>query len=276
MNYDIYLDLVEQEKYKEAIVYKNSCIPDVLYKYSWLDEETSEKSKEANELRLSTLAKGQIYLSALDQFNDPFEGKVFVFEGDDSLRSGFTVEQFQEFVDHINSHSRICCFSNADEKQQNMPMWAYYANNHRGFCVEYRLQPHQKNYIFPVSYDNSRVDGNKLLVNLISGIIQMVKEGKDSTEMPGEVSVHNQLAYLSLAYKHASWRHEKEYRALVPAVMGKYFDLEPHKIYVGMNCSKDHEKRLAEIAQSFSGCEIYKMQQTNNGLEFKLVELQLT
>ena len=276
MNYDAYLDLVEQEKYKEAIAYKNSCIPDVLYKYSWLDEETSDKAKAANELRLSTLAKGQIYLSTPSQFNDPFEGKVFVFDGDDSDRGGFTAEQLQEFVDHINSHSRLCCFSNAEEKQQNMPMWAYYANNHRGFCVEYHLQPHQKNFIFPVSYDGSRVNGNRLMVNLISGIIQMVKEGKDSSEMPGDVSVHNQLAYLSLAYKHSSWKHEKEYRALVPAAKGIYFDLEPHKIYVGMNCSKEHEKRLTEIAQTFSGCKIYKMQHANNGLEFKLVELQLT
>ena len=276
MNYDAYLDLVEQEKYKEAIAYKNSCIPDVLYKYSWLDEETSDKAKAANELRLSTLAKGQIYLSTPSQFNDPFEGQVFVFDGDDSDRGGFTAEQLQEFVDHINSHSRICCFSNAEEKQQNMPMWAYYANNHRGFCVEYHLQPHQKNYIFPVSYDGSRVNGNRLMVNLISGIIQMVKEGKDSSEMPGEVSVHNQLAYLSLAYKHSSWKHEKEYRALVPAEKGKYFDLEPHRIYVGMNCSEDHEKRLTEIARSVSSCKIFKMQHANNGLEFKLVELQLT
>lgn len=114
------------------------------------------------------------------------------------------------------------------------------------------------------------------MVNLISGIIQMVKEGKDSSEMPGEVSVHNQLAYLSLAYKHSSWKHEKEYRALVPAEKGKYFDLEPHRIYVGMNCSEDHEKRLTEIARSFSGCEIYKMQHGKKGLEFMLVELQLT
>ena len=267
MNYDIYLDLVQQEKYTEAIEYKISCIPDVLYKYCWLDEETTDEAKEANDLRLSTLAKGQIYLSTLDQFNDPFEGKAFTFDGEDSARSGFTVEQFQEFVDHINAHSRVCCFSNADEKQQNMPMWAYYANNHRGFCVEYRLQPNQKKFIFPVSYDGTRVNGNALMLHLISGIIQMVKDGKDSSQMSGELSVHNHLAYLSLTCKHASWKHEKEYRALVPAVMGKYFDLEPQKIYVGMKCSEDHEKRLAEIARSFSGCEIYKMQQANNGLE---------
>ena len=114
------------------------------------------------------------------------------------------------------------------------------------------------------------------MVNLISGIVQMVKEGKDSSQMPGELSVHNQLAYLSLSCKHASWKHEKEYRALVPALIGKYFDIEPQRIYVGMNCSEDHEKRLAEIARSFSGCEIYRMQQANNGLEFKLVEIEVT
>lgn len=144
MNYDIYLDLIQQERYTEAIAYKNSHIPDVLYKYCWLDKETTDKAKEDNDLRLSTLAKGQIYLATLDQFNDPFEGKAFVFDGDDSDRSGFTAEQFQKFADHIKSNSRFCCFSNADEKQQNMPMWAYYSNNHRGFCVEYCLQPHQK------------------------------------------------------------------------------------------------------------------------------------
>ena len=276
MNYDIYLGLVKQEKYREAIAYKNSCIPDVLYKYYWLDKEISDKTKEGNQLRLSTLARGQIYLSTLDQFNDPFEGKAFVFDDSNADRSGFTAEQYREFVARINSNSRICCFSNAEEKQQNMPMWAYYANNHRGFCVEYHLHPTQKKYIFPVSYDGIRVNGNVFMANLISGIVQMVKEGKDSSEMHGELSVYNQLAYLSLTCKHASWKHEHEYRALVPAIQGIYLDVEPHKIYVGMNCSENHEKQLTEIAQSFNGCEIYKMQAAKNGLDFKLVELQLT
>lgn len=275
MNYNTYLNLVKQERYTEAIAYKNLYIPDVLYKYCWLDEETTDKAKKDNDMRLSTLAEGKVYLSTQGQFNDPFEGKALVFDGEDSARSGFTVEQFQEFAGHIRANSRICCFSNADEKEQNMPMWAYYANNHRGFCVEFCLQPHQKNYIFPVSYDGNRSNGNALMVNLLSGIIKMVKEGKDSSQMPGEVSVHNQLAYLSLACKHASWKHEKEYRAMVPAGKGKYFDLKPHKIFVGLNCSEEHEKRLIEIARSFSGCEIYKMQQADSGLEFKLLELQL-
>ena len=37
MDYDFYIDLIAADKLKEATEYKNSCIPDVLYKYYWLD-----------------------------------------------------------------------------------------------------------------------------------------------------------------------------------------------------------------------------------------------
>ena len=275
MNYDFYLDLVEKEEYLKAVAYKISCIPDTLYKYWWLDVETNDAAKVSNDLRLSTLANGQVYLSTPDQFNDPFEGKAFVFDDSDATNGGFTAREYQTFVDHINSHSRICSFSNAEEKQQNMPMWAYYANNHRGFCVEYNLRPEHKQYIFPVSYDKSRVKGNVFMENLILGISQMVKEGKDSSQMPGTVSVYNQLAYLSLTCKHASWKHEKEYRALVPAEKGIYLNIVPHKIYVGMNCSAEHERRLTTIANQFEECRIFKMQEPNTHTDFDLIEVEI-
>ena len=275
MNFDFYLDLIEKEEYRKATAYKISCIPDTLYKYCWLDVETSDEAKANNELRLSTLANGQVYLSTTEQFNDPFEGKAFVFDDSDVAQGGFAAKEYQEFVNHINSHSRICCFSNADEKQQNMPMWAYYANNHRGFCVEYHLQPEHKQYIFPVSYDKSRVKGNAFIGNLILGISQMVKEGKDSSQMPGTLSVYNQLAYLSLTCKHSSWKHEKEYRALVPAANGIYWNIVPHKIYVGMNCSSEHERRLVAIAKHFDGCKVYKMLETDTRTNFDLIEVEI-
>lgn len=275
MNFDFYLELIEKEEYRKATAYKISCIPDTLYKYCWLDTETSDEAKTNNELRLSTLANGQVYLSTTEQFNDPFEGKAFVFDDSDVTQGGFAAKEYQEFVNHINSHSRICCFSNADEKQQNMPMWAYYANNHRGFCVEYHLQPEHKQYIFPVSYDKSRVKGNAFIGNLILGISQMVKDGKDSSQMPGTLSVYNQLAYLSLTCKHTSWKHEKEYRALVPAANGIYWDIVPYKIYIGMNCSPEHERRLVAIAKQFDGCKVYKMLETDTQTNFDLIEVEI-
>ena len=49
-------------------------------------------------MRLSTLERGQIYLSSLDQFNDPFEGKVFVFEEDELTAKGWSKELFEETI----------------------------------------------------------------------------------------------------------------------------------------------------------------------------------
>ena len=266
MNYDTYIDLISEERYEEATAYKSSCIPDVLYKYFWLDDD-----EKKNEMRLSTLERGEIYLSTLDQFNDPFEGKAFVFEEDDSSK-GPSKAICEDFIKQINSHARICCFSNSDEKHQNMPMWAYYANNHRGFCVEYRIVDRQKKFIYPVSYDPIRVKGNHFIGRLIMGIYQMAVEGKDSSEMSGEISAYNHMAYLSLTCKHVSWRHEKEFRALVPTEYGMFFPAVPSKIYVGMNCIKEHTDRLLSIANKFVGCEVYKMQEIIDNTDFCLKE----
>lgn len=270
MNYDKYLDLIEQEKYKEATAYKASCIPDTLYKYYTLDD--NEKN---NDLRLSTLRRGQIYLSTLEQFNDPFEGKAFMFEEDDTAPKGLQKMDCQNFIDQINSHARICCFANPDEKHQNMPMWAYYANNHRGFCVEYRMVSFQKKFLYPVSYDPLRVSGNIFMGNLIMGIVKMINDGKDSSQMPGDVSVYNHLAYLSLTCKHISWQHEKEVRALVPVQCGEFFPAVPSKIYIGMRCLPEHEQELLSIGRNFEGCQVFKMQEATDKSEFYLQEIQL-
>lgn len=265
MNYDTYIDLISEEKYNKATSYKISCIPDILYKYFWLDN--NEKN---NELRLSALEKGKIYLSTLNQFNDPFEGNMFFFDEEELLKKNWRKETFKDFIKQMNNHARICCFTSSEEKQQNMPMWAYYANNHHGFCVEYKMTNSQKKFLYPVSYDNCRVNGNALLGNLINGIVDMVQ--KDISEMPGEISGYNHLAYLSLASKHSSWQHEKEIRALVPLSFGEYFPAIPQKIYIGMFCSKKNKKRLIEVAKKFPNCEVYQMQGIAENSSFCLRE----
>ena len=93
--------------------------------------------------------------------------------------------------------------------------------------------------------------------------------------MSGEVSVYNHLAYLSLTCKHISWRHEKEVRALVPVQYGKFFPAIPSKIYIGMNCSSEHENELIDIAHCYPGCQVFKMQEATEQSDFYLKEVQL-
>lgn len=38
MNYDKYINLIAEKQFEAATKYKNSFIPDIVYKYYWLDE----------------------------------------------------------------------------------------------------------------------------------------------------------------------------------------------------------------------------------------------
>ena len=269
MDYDKYIDLIAANKLLEATQYKSSCIPDIIYKYYRLDER-----EDKNEMRLSTLQNEQIYLSDVGGFNDPFEGHAFFLDEKELREKGWNRKLFDSFINNINKNAGICCFSNADEKEQNMPMWAYYANEHKGFCVEYILDEKIKKFMYPVSYDNQRANGNAIIGNIIDGALELIKKGEE--EMSGELNALNHLAYLSLTSKHKSWLHEKEYRAVVPRAYGKVLTCIPNKIFIGMACEKKYEERLIQIGQGMSKyCAVYKMKDTEEFEKHFLKEEQI-
>lgn len=45
MDYDHYFKLIKQNKLKEATNYKSSFIPNILYRYYWLDENEENNKK---------------------------------------------------------------------------------------------------------------------------------------------------------------------------------------------------------------------------------------
>ena len=61
----------------------------------------------------------------------------------------------------------------------------------------------------------------------------------------------------------------------MPAEKGIYLNIVPHKIYVGMNCSAEHERRLTTIANQFEECRIFKMQEPNTHTDFDLIEVEI-
>lgn len=67
-------------------------------------------------------------------------------------------------------------------------MCSYYANNHKGFCIEYYFENSQ--FIFPVLYkDSKRIDIDKL----------------DESHM-----------YKSILTKYSEWSKENEWRIILP------------------------------------------------------------
>lgn len=250
MDYNRYIELYRQGKFQEAVEYKATQIPTRLVKYySFNDNEDVNKSK------IQYLREQRIFLSASFGFNDPFEGKFFKFDKEKLENCGWDKDMVVDYYTSLANGFRYTSLSNTDEN--NMPMWAYYANNHQGFCVEYLLCDMQKRYIFPVTYEPERVSANAITTNLLYEYMKMKEKGIEYTDTSADANVYLQMLILSLAAKHKSWEHEREYRIICHR---DDFPAIPSKIYIGLNCKEEYRKELIEVGRSIDVCKVYQME----------------
>lgn len=256
----------------KAKAYKNSFIPNKLFKYVSLYDNPSEDEK-----RFKSLSSGELHLGRYSDYNDPFEGTFLLIDekelANHGWKEGIVTEIYRSLVDEY----RIC--SLADTSEQNMPMWAYYANNHKGYCVEYTFSDKQKDYVFPVSYEKERQEATSQLANLIYDEVSIAIKSQDATvsekldRLNPESARTNVVIFLTIAAKHKSWSHEKEYR-IIASNNHDSFPAIPSKIYAGMDCSKENLKRLTDIAIEYNKdgvpVELYKMKFDSNNKHFQL------
>ncbi|MDO4554417.1 MAG: DUF2971 domain-containing protein [Lachnospiraceae bacterium] len=262
MDYQKYMSLVETKKFDEAVKYKCDSIPDTLYKYYGLN-----KDKKLNESKLNFLEQKKIYLSDFNSFNDPFEGQFLIFDKSKLEEKGWDRDLVEYFYSQIVQKYKITCLS--DTNEQNMPMWAYYANSHQGFCVEYRLTESQKKYVFPVAYEKKRLYANSIITNVINSFEEFRRSGNLEPNTTGETDLYNQLIFLSMAAKHKSWEHENEYRIINP--FSNEFPAIPSKIFIGVNCEKENRERLIQIGKSINDiCHVYQMSVERDTEAFEL------
>lgn len=232
-------------------------IPDTVYKYYSLD--VSEKRDEEN---LDTLYKGKVYMSENKGFNDPFDGRAFFYnpkelENIERLKhcGGRLIDDFSEFV-------RVSCFTG--NGVQSMPMWAHYANNHKGFCVAYDVKDSMdlKSCLFPVQYTNQRLDISSEMVRQVQKLVKSIDEthqkGNLVTMLEDKTLIY--LPQLLYNIKHSSWSYEKEYRCIIASTANgmPFIDAKPKAIYIGRDCSDKNADCLFDIADEHEA-KIYKM-----------------
>lgn len=257
-DYKIYLDLLGNKEFKKASAFKNSKIPNTLFKYFALND-----NKAVNESKLKYIDEQKIMLCKLNSFNDPFEGKFLIFDKNKLEEKGWDRDGIEEYYEALIDFWNITCLSNTDE--QNMPMWAYYANNHQGFCVEYEFSETQTKYIFPVNYEENREFASSIVTHIINNICK-AKQG--DFQLTDKDYLYNQILFLSMTAKHTSWMHENEYRIIAPY---SDFPATIKNIYIGLNCKSEYKKRLISIGKKFNGyCSIYEMQLDRDNEKFEL------
>lgn len=260
---NVYFKLLNQRKFDEALEYRAAFVPDYLYKFfSLYDVDSCKKDSffsEENEKRFNTLENNQLWFALPDTQNDPYEFKGMYFDRNSLRELGFSDDALS-VVESLIYNIPFCCF--VENSSENLPMWAHYANNHKGYCVKYRVE--NKKCIRNVIYEPSRIPISKILATFIAYAQKYERDGENLPEVKFYSSVLQEMLFV----KHVSWANEKEYRIVYPdeninkgiRVDTSTIGLHAEEIICGFKCADEHVNRLSDIAKKLSikckKCEI--------------------
>lgn len=256
---DKYEDLLESGKFKEASAYRASFIPDVLYKFiSLYDDSTSadKREEERNLKRFSSLERGEIWFSSKEAMNDPFEFTGIYIDEAKMRNSGWDADLLAKIKQDFLDSFFLASFTT--NMSDNLPMWAHYANNHAGYCVKYEVGKNAN--VHRVLYLSKRYP-------IANGIQKFVGYGcmqNDETVLPekreiAKAEFQKCLAVIQEMYKikHTSWEYENEFRLFCDALPGERgrnisaasVGLIPTDVYCGVNCSDKHIEKIRSISE---------------------------
>ncbi|MCR3758336.1 DUF2971 domain-containing protein [Clostridium felsineum] len=241
---DEFIKLLFDGRKDEAYKLKYRNFPKKLYKYEIIDEN-----------RLSALKDNKIWFANPDKFNDPFDSCGVFF--DKAVLSNYTNKvSIEDYINGLRNNIKICCFS---EELNSMPMWAHYANNHTGICIQYNFfdlnyMNKFSKYIIPIRYETEKYDITKFLERVF----------KDD----GEDRMY--LLFFLMQIKHVSWSYEKEWRIILKAHKDKnsgiICPIKPEGIYLGLNCSEENKEKIKNITKEYIHCPVYEVEKKEGKL----------
>lgn len=274
--------------------------PSTLYKYLDWSNPFNKKVIEANEL----------FFSSPRNFNDPFDCKIekrYDLLSDYELEEYFKnlaklqsdtynlnwdlqkikseaqrlkhENNFQDlnklksdndfFFNQYDNFYAVFCTST---RWDSIPMWAYYANNHKGICVGFDLKK--------IYYSEKVGMGG----NITYDEYPIIKP----SDSPHNVRIKQTY------YKAKEWSHEEEYRLmtvnmpkhlpnLVKNEHGDFIGIKIlsddswyKEILLGVSMSSDDIKEVAELAKDKIHKETKIYQMTKGRFEFKLEKIEIT
>ena len=185
---------------------------------------------------------------------------------------------------------KLCSFS---ETKSSIIMWAHYAKNHEGFCIEYDLASLDKHddrreSLVPVIYSDKLCDATHLvdlaielgltanpdtLRALKETLIAKINDPIPSDEAQAVLEKVKVGDLFHFIYKSREWAYEREWRLHEVAETStpdrSYVMPTPSAIYLGARMKERNKKRICNIAVS-KNIDVYQM--NLSGLEFKLLE----
>ena len=205
---------------------------------------------------ITALKNAQFYAALVSQFNDPYEGLMKV--GAAFCYYGGVAK---EIVEEIRTRRMVVCLSESNDSDfvgKSLQMWAHYANNHFGFCVEY-------NDNILSGMRETGVENTFIKVNYSDELVPLVdcngKEIKKTIPNPAPtIDDVNKMARDVLGTKETKWAYENEWRLI-------------YRFDRALNEHKKEKGRLVDICGGISSINaIYIGLRTENWLRTQLIE----
>ena len=240
-----YGKLLLDEKTQEAKQYREACIPDTLYKFMSLTKDNC-----LNRKKLQTIKSDCLWAAPAEDQNDPYEFIGVYLNKAELQKSGISEKDTERYMQRFRSLFCLAAFTS--EMVENLPMWAHYSNNHKGFCIKYVVE--SKKYMRNVLYEPKRIPIANIFLNYITA--ERLAERDPTMKAKAE---HYALILQDLYFvKHRSWEYEHEYRIIYPwetapglkglRISNKDAGIRIDTIYSGYQCSDIHKDKLRSIA----------------------------
>jgi hypothetical protein len=223
------------------------------------------------------------YWSVINKISDSksneFQSAIY------SLRTKYRDEVKTKIRQLRNVNIRIACFSNLDlnnfphksnDFEYMIQMWSHYADNHKGFCVEYDISQIHPTKLLPLKHYISSENTNdyfaeRTMLLIIAGLFPVVytanriniprtklqKLTLDDNNKLHHNSDIDTLLYKTYIVKSAKWSYEKEWRLIIDGDICDYFDNKipfPYikKIFLGCKMDVNNIDALIEIAEELN------------------------
>jgi hypothetical protein len=163
-------------------------------------------------------------------------------------------KQFEELAvggDFMKAGFHLCSFS---ARMDSTLMWAHYAQNHQGFCIEYdikSLPPDdlRSRFMFPVVYQDEVFDATECMLRV---------------DTPEFNSIHLNRAAL---IKGVDWSYEEEWRLVFANSLLEEPQVckmpTPKAVYLGSHICSKNEAALKEICTK-KGISMFKMKHSRH------------
>ena len=254
--------MLYEGKLESAYSLKRENLPSSLFKY-----------EKVTNNRIDSIRNMALFYSAPDSFNDKYDTKSIYYSNaflkSIEERFGESPEEFCKIFDAIlDDYYKYCGIACLTEDRDNYPMWWSYADNHKGFCVEYDIaslvkeNPKETNDLHPVIYLEKKFNFDNLLVSLTENI-----EAGEPLVIPAMVIFHILLGTM----KHISWSYEKEWRFIKILQQGRVNNPAKIKaIYLGCNFDTQNIGYLEDIAdeQNFNIFQLSPSGHTQKSFSF--------